>query len=107
MVKLMVINYSRLKTTREKSLQTATTKKMPRLQVGSILLPQVDNICGLVEQNNGAFAGDPALAVELGFELFPSVLAGPKEVRAERDGSVARHNLVNGNTDVLLQPQKS
>jgi hypothetical protein len=70
------------------------------------LLPQVDDVSSLVEQDDGPLPGNPALAVELCLELFPSILAWPEEVGAEGYGSMAWYNLVKCNTDVLLQPQK-
>lgn len=74
------------------------------LQVATALLPEVDDICGLVEEDDHALLRNPRLLLDLGFEFLPRVLPRPEVVRAQRDGAVAGDCLVKRQSDVLLHP---
>lgn len=73
-------------------------------KVGRILLPQIDDVGGLIEKNDGSLAGDPLFAIQFRLQFFPRILPGPEEVGAERNYSMPRNHLIEGNSDVLLQP---
>ena len=78
-----------------------------RLQITAALLPEVDDISGLVEEDDHSLLRNPGLFLDLGLELLPRILPRPEVVGAERHGAMARDYLVQRQPDVLLHPYES
>ncbi len=72
------------------------------LQASSILLPQIDDVSSLIEQDDCALARYPTLAVKLRFQLFPSILPWPEVVRTQGNRTMAWYHLIKCNANVLL-----
>lgn len=51
------------------------------------LLPVVDDFCGFVEDHDAVFVADPLFGFDLLVELFPGIIAGPKEILGQ--GTIA------------------
>ncbi|KAK3033654.1 hypothetical protein RJ639_034533 [Escallonia herrerae] len=75
-------------------------------QIATTLLPQIDDIGGLVEEYDHLLLGYPWLALEGGLELFPCIFPRPKVVWTQRNGAVTWYHLIEAKTDVLLHPNE-
>ena len=66
------------------------------------MLPQVDDVGGLVERDDDSLAGEPRLTLQQLLELLPGVLARPEHVWTNWHAALAGDDLVDGQADVLL-----